>query len=201
MIALRSVALTQRPGRFGDERRLTLDVRWNRFLAACRLIGVPLPLDATLAQDTIRLTGCSGIILTGGDDLAELGGATPERDALERDLIRYSTTEKLPLLGVCRGMQILMATHGVSPALVAGHAGVRHSISGPRRRREVNSYHRWGVREVPDSFVCCARAGDVVEAVRHRWLPQAGIMWHPERDEPFDGGDVDLIAGLFGPRS
>lgn len=195
------VALTQRPSTIRNELRLTLDVRWSRFLAACGLLGIPLPIDFALAKHTIESAGCVGVILSGGDDLAELGGATPERDQLERKLIRYSIERGLPLLGVCRGMQILVHTFGVPLAPVDGHVAARHPISGDDPGRQVNSYHRWGATAAPEQFVVTARAASVVEAVRHRGLPLAGIMWHPERDEPFDGRDIGLFTSIFGRRS
>ncbi|MTD54272.1 gamma-glutamyl-gamma-aminobutyrate hydrolase family protein [Amycolatopsis pithecellobii] len=194
------VALTQRVSTVRGELRLALDVRWSQLLAACGLIGIPLPLDFASAAHTIELTGCAGVILTGGDDLADLGGPTPDRDKLERELIRYAIAKNLPLLGVCRGMQILLHTFGVRLTPVTGHAGTRHPISSGQHVREVNSYHRWGVRNVAEGFVATAYADGVVEAVRHDRLPLTGIMWHPEREEPFDNKDIDMLTTILRQR-
>ncbi|KNB52183.1 gamma-glutamyl-gamma-aminobutyrate hydrolase family protein [Streptomyces caatingaensis] len=195
------VGVTQRslpPDRSG-ERRYALDARWFPFLAACGLTPVPLPNDADLAVRTASAAGLRGVLLTGGDDLAEYGGPTPERDAAELRLLRWALDAGLPVLGVCRGMQVILRAHGAALVPVDGHVAVRHTVvTAGGGRREVNSYHRMAARSVPAPLEATARCGDVIEAVRHRTARVAGVMWHPEREPVPHPEDVRAVRGLLG---
>lgn len=193
------VGVTQRvlPANNQGERRLALDVRWARFLAVCGMVGVPLPLDPELAERTVDETGCAGLVLTGGEDLGELGGTTPERDRLERHLLGYAMGRQLPVVGVCRGMQLLTYAFGTKLIAVEGHVGTSHELTGRSVGRIVNSFHRWAAVEVPPEFEVTARSGPVVESVRFRRAPMTGLMWHPERTDPVDRSDVALFAQAF----
>ncbi|MBB2933526.1 putative glutamine amidotransferase [Amycolatopsis bartoniae] len=172
------------------EIRLALDVRWARFLAAAGLIPVPLPLEAALARQVMRAAGCAGLLLTGGNDLGEV----PERDELELSLLAAALARRLPVLGVCRGMQLILSAFGGVLQKVEGHVGVQHRLADGR---VVNSYHNWGAVEAPREFTVTARHEGVVEAIRHRVAPVVGTMWHPERTDPFDPADLALFTELF----
>ncbi|GAA2922538.1 gamma-glutamyl-gamma-aminobutyrate hydrolase family protein [Streptomyces thioluteus] len=195
------VGVTQRslpPDRFG-ERRYALDARWFAFLAACGLTPVPLPNAADLALRTAGAADLRGVLLTGGDDLAEYGGPSPERDRTELRLLRWAVDRDVPVLGVCRGMQVILRAHGAPLVPVGGHVAVRHPVvTADGGRREVNSYHRMAARSVPAPLEVTARCGDVVEAVRHRAARVAGIMWHPERETAFHPDDVRAVGALLG---
>lgn len=186
----RVVAITQRLMDCSHgEVRLALDVRWAGFLAACDLVAVPLPLDPGLAVRTLRRTGCSGLVLTGGDSL----GDWPARDELERQLLRFATDNTLPVVAVCRGMQLLLHAFGAELHRVEGHTATTHELSGVHGGRVVNSYHDWSALRAPPEFEVTARHGPVVESVRHRAAPLTGIMWHPEREPVAEPADVALF--------
>ena len=142
-------------------------------------------------------------MLTGGDDL----GATPERDDAESAMLDHARERTLPVLGVCRGMQLINTRLGGGLVHVDGHAGGRHgvSVTAPWTEIyggsvEVNSYHTEGVARdglAPDLIVTATDDHDRVEACCHREEPLAAVMWHPERDTELDG-DRLLITGLAG---
>ncbi|GAB2997399.1 gamma-glutamyl-gamma-aminobutyrate hydrolase family protein [Amycolatopsis acidiphila] len=190
------LAVTQRvlrdPGH--GELRTALDVRWPRFLRECGFLAVPMPLDSALAVEVLHRTGCRGLVLTGGDDL----GSVPERDALERQLFRLALEHGRPVVGVCRGMQLIVDLFGGSLRQVPGHVAQTHVLTGPYGGRRVNSYHTWAALDGPPHFDVTARCGPVVEAIVHRSEPIAGIMWHPERADPADPEDVALFTRIFG---
>lgn len=192
------VGVTQRvvAGEHG-EVRLALDVRWPAFLAACGLVGVPLPLDPELAEQTMDRVGCAGVVLTGGDDLHAYGGPGPARDLLERHLLKRVVARDQPLIGVCRGMLMMAHTYGAELRRVEGHVATWHRLDGDGGRL-VNSYHHWAVLDPPPAFAVLARRGRVAESVRHVSAPLTGLMWHPERCDPFDPADVELFARTFG---
>ncbi|RMG48933.1 MAG: adenylyl-sulfate kinase [Acidobacteria bacterium] len=197
---MKLVGLTQRiDADARGERRDALERRWHRFLARCGLAGVPLPNDAAAAEALLDRLPLAGIILTGGNDLAGAGGDAPERDALERILIERAERERWPVLGVCRGLQLIAVHHGARIERVAGHAGTRHLLDGHGVPAEVNSYHDWGVLESPPQLLVRARSPDgVIEAIETRDGRLAAIQWHPEREPSPAAADRHLLDSLFG---
>lgn len=172
------------------------------------------------------LDALDGLILAGGADIApdrygeaphpQTGGIRPDRDAAELPLLAGALARDLPVLGICRGMQLMVVCCGGRlvqhlPESV-GHDGHRpapgrygdHPVStaaGSRlreilgERADVRSYHHQGIADVGDGLVATAWAGDgTVEAVE---LPERrfalGVLWHPEVGE-----DLRLFRALVG---
>ncbi len=198
---MKAVAVTQRveivPG-FG-ERRDCLDQAWSKFLVACGVLAVPVPNVVEVALALCEKANVAGLLLTGGNDLAELGGDAPERDAVENALLEFAECRGLPVLGVCRGMQIIQHRFGVPLCRVEGHVAQKQTIRIDDEPREVNSYHRFAAFESRGPLAPWAVADDgVVKAIRHDTRPVTGIMWHPERIAPFSPADVQLVRKIFG---
>ena len=204
------VGLTQRVDDLADrgERRDALDQSWARGLAGLGMIAVPIPNhtdDAAAIVDALQL---DLIILTGGNDLAALPGATnaaPERDRVEHGLLAAAAERALPVLGVCRGMQMMVHDAGGTLQRADGHVRTTHVLATApsdslplRDGRSVNSFHDWTVTRdgLAPQFVAVATAPDgTVEAIQHTALPHVAIMWHPERPDPTTGApwtDDDL---------
>jgi gamma-glutamyl-gamma-aminobutyrate hydrolase PuuD len=177
-----------------------VDQRWWSFLSACGLPVVPVPNDPAIAVALVRRLPICGILLTGGNDLAELGGDAPERDRTETALLDMALRTDLPVVGVCRGMQLLLRRFEVPLCRVAGHVTARQTVLAAGRTRVVNSYHNWAaVRTDPPLLTWATGPGGVVKAVRHETKPVLGVMWHPERLPP-EQADEDrrLIREQFG---
>jgi gamma-glutamyl-gamma-aminobutyrate hydrolase PuuD len=196
----RMIAVTQRvdvvPRR--GERRDALDQSWARLLAACGLIVLPVPNHPATAAAMLGGAPVSGLLLTGGNDLARYGGDAPERDETERLLLTLARERRLPVLGVCRGMQVIQDAFGVPLKPVAGHVAVRHRVEGSGPAAEVNSFHGFGATGSVAELEVLARAADgIVEAVRHRSEPILAQMWHPERESPYDPADIARIRRHF----
>lgn len=193
------IALSQRVWINAHGERLdALDQRWPALLAQAGLDALAVPNLPAAASDWLGRFEVAGILLTGGNDLVQLGGDAPERDATEELLCGWAVERGLPLLGVCRGMQFLQARAGVSLEAVAGHVAARQRIEWETRQEEVNSYHRFGTRESGSGYLVTGRAADgVVKSIRHRERPWLGIMWHPERETPFQVRDLQLLRAHF----
>ena len=205
------IAITQRVHELADrdERRDALDQAWTPWIEAGGDVPVVVPNRLADPVTFVREIGADALVLTGGNDLAHLPGAqnpAPERDAIERALLAHARENGLPVLAVCRGMQMLVDFWGGAVTRVEGHVARPHELRvasdspAPLRSGPVNSFHDWGVAPtgVPDAFAVLATApDDSVEAVAHRELRQVGIMWHPERD-PADPADRALLAWVMG---
>lgn len=163
-------------------------------------------LDALLSRHTFT----DAVILTGGNDVDPrlYGAATAEgsevsnaRDETEGKLLDFAIARRLPVLGVCRGMQFLNVHFGgslvadVERDLGIDHAPAKeHSILITHAEASryfdsgewtVNSFHRKAV--TPDRLAAPLRAfatttdGRIVEGLYHPSLPIAGVQFHPER--------------------
>lgn len=159
--------------------------------------GDPLPDDV------------GALCLAGGEDLEswrygepDTGVETPdpERDELELALVRRATERDVPILGICRGFQVLnVALGGTLVQHVDGHrpAGtevVKHRVTALPGSRlaalygevpfTVNSRHHQAVNDarLAPGLRPTAYVGDLIEAFEspsHRFL--VGVQWHPER--------------------
>lgn len=205
------IGLTQRveivKGR--EERRDCLDQKWTRLLVRNGMLPIPLPNCIEDVRTLISELYLTGVILTGGNDLSHLPSArnsSPERDVFEHKLLGLCSERNIPVLGVCRGLQMMVVLYGGELIPLREHVGTRHGLVVHHKstmpltdRKAVNSFHNFGIARdnIGHDLMVVATASDgTVEAVAHRKLPQWGIMWHPERP-PYDDDDSTIIKELF----
>ncbi|RYH01061.1 gamma-glutamyl-gamma-aminobutyrate hydrolase [Salipiger sp. IMCC34102] len=185
------IAISQRRDPTGpphDEIRDALDHRLAGFVIAVGALPVPVPSALAGAELSTWLAALApdAVLLSGGADI----GRDPVRDALDLGLVDHARRSRLPLLALCRGMQVLAHAAGTPLVPVAGHVARRHLLTG-EIAREVNSFHARGLSETPRGYRPLARAPDgTIEAIAHDTLPWEGWMWHPERESGLDPRDV-----------
>lgn len=199
----------------GRGARDCLSQAWGSFFRACRLHYLPLP---TLLDDPAKYVaqaGIRGIVLSGGNDMPGCcppgvsGDFAPDRDRLEAALAAMCRASRRPILGVCRGMQMLNVLCGGRVRPLDGHAGTSHPLRmlpgsvglGLPDELAVNSHHRFGLlpEDLGEGLLPLALAPDgSVEAFRHAALPLVGLMWHPERSAVPEPWAVALFQGFFG---
>jgi putative glutamine amidotransferase len=182
-------------------------------------IALLLPPDDTVAENPDELLDLvDGLILAGGSDIdpgsygarphPATTGTRPERDRFEIALGTRALERDIPLLGICRGMQMLNVIQGGTlqqhipqvignddhrhtPGAFSDHDVLLEPGSLAARvvgadRTPVRSGHHQGVDELGEGVVVSGRAdGDqLVEAIE---LPgkefAVGVLWHPEEDE------------------
>ena len=180
------------------ERRDCVDQQIPRFLYTCGYLPIPVNNIPQQVEQFLTEVVPQGILLTGGNSLQKYGGDAPERDATEHCLLQMALQQGIPLLGICRGMQIVMDFFGTQLIEVDHHVRVYHPVTGSIVRPQVNSYHTQGAKTVSRPLRILGQSDDgVVEAIRHESLQIAGIMWHPERESPFLAEDIKLIKKFF----
>lgn len=197
---MKSIIVTQRVdiNKEISERRDALDQRWILFLHECGFTPLLIPNNLKLSRTIIKSSKVSGILLTGGSDLSAYGGNSPERDETEFFLIDYAITKNIPVLGICRGMEVIQHYFGVKLEKVTGHNSKDHVISFNGLKRKVNSFHNLGSKKTVHDLKILAKAfDDVIESVAHVKYPIKGIMWHPERYNVFKKEDKNLFKEFF----
>lgn len=160
---------------------------------------------------TANLDAVDGVIIGGGDDISPefYGGSLqlsarldPNRDALELRVVQEALARNMPVLGICRGAQILAVAHGgtleqdayaayaestrlrtiLPRKTVIPRPGTRLAeIAGPAEMR-VNALHSQAVRETGEGLAAVAHDdGGMIQAVERPSDPFAlGVQWHPE---------------------
>lgn len=179
---------------------------WYPFLANLGLENDWILLP-NLGDDTVPYAirwGVDALILSGGDNM----GNDFQRDKSEFALLNYCIEKQFPVLGVCRGAQLILHYFGgqVVPTDPMNHRATRHEVKitaslpwwhGPYSGN-VNSYHTNKLAyPLPDELSSFATAGEECEGVMHKSFNIVGIMWHPEREVSLSDFDRKLCRWLF----
>lgn len=195
-----------------NERRDCLDQQWWALLEQAGYMAVPVPNHPERTKSWLESMELDGFILSGGNDLSHLpnpSNPATERDSTEITLLKYAQNKNIPVLAVCRGLQMLNHYLGGQLVPAHGHSATRHFVRSISEKHswpgdldafEVNSFHNWtlSMDSVATELVPTMCAPDyTIEAVWHCELPWTGIMWHPERERPFRDNDLQLITQLF----
>ena len=165
-----------------------------------------------------------GLLLTGGSDitpeflrqenvdptLIQQDDLDPKRDRWEFEAISNALARGLPILGVCRGIQVLNVALGGTLVLdIPGHGlpeqkdhdiqPLRYDGSVKHQYQNVNSSHHQAIDRVADGFEVEAWCtdDDIIEQVRLRNYPFAlAVQYHPERGKIYDALFEDFFARL-----
>ena len=181
--------------------------------------GAPVCIPVGLHDESLDRVYATidGLLLPGGDDVAPwryggktsafLGDVDEARDELELALTTRALNDDLPVLGICRGIQVLAVAAGGTlyqdlPTELPGH--VHYEVRGFGRKHlahtitlaagsrlasalgctvaRVNSFHHQAIRDMPEGFVVSARSADGlvegIEATGDQFV--VGVQCHPE---------------------
>ena len=197
-----------------NEMRNSLAVDWINYFNKINLFPILIPhgiFDIHEYLDNLKL---DGIIISGGNNVnpklyssnVELNSVYDTRDLGEFEIIKYCLNNKIPLLGVCRGMFIInIFFNGSLTHNVKKHVNVKHEILTNRfngyfnNKQTVNSFHKHAIKknDLALELECFAISQDeYVEGIFNLEKLIFGIQWHPER-EPFDKGTVSFIKDIM----
>jgi putative glutamine amidotransferase len=195
---------------------------YSAYIAALEPLGLaPVLLTPTHSARSVQalLEHCEGLVLSGGEDvdprrygeepMPELGTVTPARDEMEFTAIGLAVEREIPILGICRGCQVLNVYFGgtlYQDLNRQRESSMRHEQEGSWDARwhdvdvtpgsrlhgivcadtlRINSFHHQGVKDVAPALSVSAVADDgLIEGVESKDLPWVlGVQWHPERGE------------------
>ena len=203
-------------GNFG-EKGLELAAGYFRSIEAAGGVAVALPPTTNAEQIMLSLDGLDGILFSGGGDinplllgeepLPALGSVNPLRDEHELLLAQLAYDKQIPMLGICRGLQIIVAAlggqlHQDIRTCMPDAPLIKHSQQMPREVAShtvnilpdsklcslfgeqlcVNSFHHQAVAAAGPHLRVVATAPDgVIEAVESTEFKSImGVQWHPE---------------------
>ncbi len=215
IIGISSSVIVDESGSFAGYKRAYVNKDYVD--AVVRAGGVPLIIPFTTNKEVIisQAQLIDGLILSGGHDVSpynygqepsqKLGETFPERDTYEMILLEESKKRNIPILGICRGSQLINVAAGGTLyqdlSLIPGNILKHNQVNKPTLKTHlikigensiissffgketmVNSFHHQAIDKVADDFKVVARANDgVVEAIEHKTYKfLVAVQWHPE---------------------
>ncbi len=187
---------------------------------------IPVMTDGKILRDILK--NIDGLVMVGGDDvnpsfykekaIPKMNEIDSVRDVYDLVLLKLATDRNIPVLGICRGEQIMNVAFGGTlyqdiPLQVKA-SNIRHKQTEPREQGthtitidkdsklasilgvneyKINSYHHQAVRKVAPGFRAVAKSTDgiveAIEAYPNRAL--LGVQWHPESHAA--AGDTTML--------
>jgi N5-(cytidine 5'-diphosphoramidyl)-L-glutamine hydrolase len=183
------------------EIRPQLDINFFNFIVSAGYIPVPIPYylynkkkSNFFLKKWLTKIKPHGIVLSGGENI----GTNKFRDTAEYFLINFSKKNHIPVLGICRGMQILSKYFGSKLFKVKNHVNKNHLIKSKDKKIIVNSFHNLAIKSCPKNFKIKFKAEDgVIESIYSTNSRMEGWMWHPERYKKFKSFDIKSFKHLF----
>ena len=147
-----------------------------------------------------------GIVLSGGDNIGE----NKKRDETENKILNYALEKKIPIIGVCRGMQLINKYFGGKLSIDNStiHLAEKHNVDITHENFRalfssesflVNTYHQnmiqvEGMGNGLKPFAIFSKDGSI-EGFFHEEFYIIGVMWHPERDP--DSNSKIILSTIF----
>ena len=132
------------------------------------------------------------LIIPGGNDVSNVLKTSKIRNIIEKNLIKIFFKKKIPILGICRGAQLLNKSFGGKITKIKKHMRTRHNIFFTNREiikknfLNVNSFHNDGIKknDLSKSFkVLASDKHKNIEMFISNNKKIIGTMWHPEREK------------------
>ncbi len=190
------------------EIREALDIRYSKLLFEAGFLPIILPYEIDF-KTYLNEIDIEGIVFTGGNDLysCNTNKLSKKRDEFETALLKYAIEKKIPVLGICRGVQLIAEYFGSSFKEVTNQINVRNKLVVNKNSRyntylnnlkSVNSFHNFGIDILGKDLIISAsdEVGNI-KAIEHKKYKIFGQMWHSERENPFVEKEIDLIKAIL----
>lgn len=186
-------------------RNLYIDGKKKKFINETYLSFLKefnlIPILITSINDVETLGKyCSLFLLTGGDDINPLlyneenissYNVDQEMDLLDFKIINYCENNKKPLLGICRGLQVINVYYGGSLNQnineIHYHNEAYLIINKSRffpylnhKKIKINSYHHQGIKLLGKNLLQVGKSHKIIELIEHKYLPIIGMQFHLE---------------------
>lgn len=191
------------------ETRECYDLKWIDFFNAIECLPIIISSKSKM-ENYFKEFDINGVLLTGGNDLFSVSNdkkLSKFRDDFELKLIEYAIKNNIPIVGICRGMQIVGEFFGVKLKKVENHVIKAHSIKSNKDSlffdelkniKEVNSFHNYSIEKVPSGFTLSAASDDGnIEAIENNDFNIFCQMWHIERDLIFSKENINILKKVW----
>ena len=167
-----------------------IDHYWLNYFEKKNINYYLVPNKKKLSQKKIEEINL--LIIPGGNDVSNSLNTSKIRNIIETNLIKICFKKKIPILGICRGAQLLNKSFGGKIKKVKKHMRTRHNISFvnkeivKKKLLNVNSFHNDGIKKNDLSKAFKMLASDMddnVEMFISKDKKMIGTMWHPEREK------------------
>ncbi len=198
---MKKIGLLLRVDKFGKykETRDNIDTRFIYLFQKLNFEPILIPTSIKNIELFIAKMSLDGIILSpGGNPLKN-----DIRKKNEFKIIKYCIKKKIPILGICRGAQIINLYFKGTLKKVKNHVRKNHQIFGniiKNKKIKVNSYHDLGFdkKMLGRNLIVNAFSKDqVIECFSHKKFNILGLMWHPERNKKINLFDINIIKSFF----
>jgi putative glutamine amidotransferase len=198
---MKKIIVTLRIEKLGkfNETRENVDIRLTNLINKLGFVPILIPNNLVNINRFVKEISPSGIILSGGGD--------PRKKDLryftENKLIKISLKKNIPIIGICRGAQVINLFFGGKLLKVKNHVKKLHTLCGPfikNKKIKVNSYHEYGFYKdiLGKNLNSLASSLDkIVMLFSHSKYKILGIMWHPERYLRIKNFDKKIIRNFF----
>lgn len=167
------------------EVREALSNDWGKLFSNEDIFSNYLPFPLSYEIDFMKYANLlSGVIISGGNDIYAVNKneLSKFRDSYEIEIIKYCIDNNTPLLGICRGAQLLAHYFKLNVRQCKNHIG-NHIVTNNNKSSIVNSFHNYCIFGTNDEILPIHIADDSsIESFKHSSLPIYGVMWHIERE-------------------
>ena len=178
--------ITQREVKTEFGTRDSLEQDYINYFEKFNINLIPIPNNTTNLDFYLNLP-VKRIILSGGND-------SENRDKVETELLNFAIKNKIPVLGICKGMQFINLYFNGTLVNISNreHVTINHEVNLlnseiiqllQKQKINTNSFHNLGVNKnnLSPKLISFAKSNEMIEGIFHPDFQIAGIQWHPER--------------------
>ena len=167
-----------------------LDHYWIEYFGKKKADYKLIPNNTYLSEKILKKINL--LILAGGNDIISKKKDSLFRNKIEKNLINKAVKKKIPILGICRGAQLLNMRFGGKIKKVKNQMRTRHNVYIIKNEfikkniLNVNSFHNYGIKKnnLSKKFIALAidkeKNIEMFMSKKHKII---GVMWHPEREK------------------